>query len=286
MILPRLSQTSAEMEKLDLLGWEACISFRAYGLRIGIRANNAGVLEQVEGRLPFGWKPAKSPIVDNLYSIVGPRTASKPNVKRFNLLYKGAVRLARTMDLDEALSELEIDIHSYIATATRQRMFLHAGVVGWGGQAVVIPGKNFSGKTSLVTAFLRAGATYYSDEFAVLDSRGRVHPYPWALHIREEGLAQPRRTPVEMLGGQAGTRPLPIGMVVLSEYRQGAKWRPRPLTRGQAALAILGSVISTSHRPEEMLPMLSHMVAEATVLKGERGEADEVVHSVLNGIGN
>ena len=186
MMLPRLSKGSVEMENLDRLGWGAGVSFRAYGLRIGVRANNAEVLEQVKDRLAFGWTPAKSPIVDKLYSIVGRRTARKPNVKRFNLLYKGAVRLARSMDLDEALNELEIDMHSYIATATRQRMFLHAGVVGWRGQAVVISGKNFSGKTSLVTAFLRAGATYYSDEFAVLDSRGRVHPYPWALHIREE----------------------------------------------------------------------------------------------------
>jgi hypothetical protein len=29
-----------------------------------------------------------------------------------------------------------------------------------------------------VAELVRAGATYYSDEFAVLDSRGRVHPFP------------------------------------------------------------------------------------------------------------
>lgn len=190
------------------------------------------------------------------------------------------------MELHEVLSELEIDLHSYVAAATRQRMFLHAGVVGWRGRAIVIPGKNFSGKTSLVTAFLRAGATYYSDEFAVLDSRGRVHPYPWALHIREEGLAKPRECPVEMLGGRAGTKALPIGLVVLSEYRRGAKWRPQPLTRGQAALAMLSSVMSTRHRPEAMLPMLGQIVSGATVLKGVRGEAEEVVESILNGMGD
>src|SRR5947207_3389834 len=168
------------MEKLDRLGWADGISFRSYGLRIGIRTNNAEVLEQVEKRLPFGWKPARSPIVDNLYSIVAPGDRSRPNVRRFKLLYKGIERLARTMNLDELLFDLEIDLHSYVATATKRRMFLHAGVVGWDGRAIVFPGKNFSGKTNLVTAFLRAGATYYSDEFAVLDSRGRVHPYPWA----------------------------------------------------------------------------------------------------------
>lgn len=273
------------MAKLDRLGWAAGISFRAYGLRIGIRTKSAEILKQVERRLPLGWKPAKSPVVDNLYSIVATGATDRPHVRRFNLLYKGIVRLARTMDLDEMLNELEIDLHSYVAAATRQRLFLHAGVVGWRGRAIVIPGKNFSGKTSLVTALLRAGATYYSDEFAVLDVRGRVHPYPWALHIREAGLAQPRACPVETLGGQAGTRPLPIGLIVFSEYRQGAKWRPRPLTQGQGALAMLANVMSTRHRPDVMLPMLGQMVSGATVLKGVRGEADEVVDAILNRIG-
>lgn len=269
------------MEKVDRLGWAAGISLRAYGLRIGIRSNGETVLDQVISRLPAGWKPASSPFVDTLYSIVAASTAGRSNVRRFNLLYKGIVRLARTMDLDDLLFDLEIDLHSHVASATRQRMFLHAGVVGWRGRAIVIPGKNFSGKTSLVTALLRAGATYYSDEYAVLDTRGRVHPYPWALHIRGEGLAQPRQCPVEVLGGQAGTRPLPTALVILSEYRQGAKWRPQPLSKGHAALAMLANVISTQHRPEVMLPILGQMISGATVLKGVRGEAEEVVDSVL-----
>ena len=280
MMLPRLSQGSAEMEKLDQLVWAGGFSFRAYGLRIGIRTNSADVLALVKRRLPITWKPSRSPVVDNLYSVVKPRAKGKRTGPQFNILYKGSEMFARSTDLIEVLSELEIDLHSYIATATLQRMFLHAGVVGWNGKAIVIPGKNFSGKTSLVTAFLRAGATYYSDEFAVLDSRGRVHPYPWALHIRE-GLAQPKAFPVEMLGARAGTKPLPVGVVILSEYRRGAKWRPRRVTRGQAALAMLDRVMSKRHQPGAMLPALGQMVSGATVLKGTRGEAKEVVESVL-----
>jgi hypothetical protein len=185
------------------------------------------------------------------------------------------------MDLDELLYEFEIDLHSYVAAATKRRMFLHAGVVGWRGRAIVLPGKNLSGKTSLVAAFLRAGATYYSDEFAVLDSHGRVHPYPWGRHIRAEGVERPRQRPVEMLRTCMGNKPLPIGFVLLSAYRQGAKWRPRPLSQGQAALAMLANVMSVHQPPEIMLRMLGQVVSGATVLKGVRGEADEVVDSIL-----
>ena len=43
-------------------------------------------------------------------------------------------------------------------------------IVTWGrGRAIVIPGRTFSGKSTLVAELVRAGATYYSDEYAVED---------------------------------------------------------------------------------------------------------------------
>jgi len=69
-------------------------------------------------------------------------------------------------------------VSRYIALWARRRVFVHAGVVAWQGRAVLIPGRTLSGKSWLVRALVRAGAEYYSDEFAVLDARGRVHPYP------------------------------------------------------------------------------------------------------------
>ena len=265
------------MEKVDRLGWAVGMSVISYGLRIGIRSNDVSVLEQIRDLLPVGWKPASAPAVDSLYSILAPRVTGRSNIRRFNLLYKGVGRLARTMDLDELLYEFETDLHSYVASATKRRMFLPAGVVGWDGRAIVLPGKKQSGKSSLVAAFLKAGATYYSDEFAVFDSHGRVHPYPWGRHRNAGGSESPRQRPSETKGSKA----LPIGFVLLSEYRKGGKWRPRSLSHGQAALALLGNMSSVNHQPEEMLRMIGLAVAEATVLKGVRGEADEVVNSVL-----
>ena len=53
----------------------------------------------------------------------------------------------------------------------------HAGVVGWRGRAIVIPGRSHAGKSTLVAELVRRGAVYYCDEFAVLHETGRVHPY-------------------------------------------------------------------------------------------------------------
>ncbi len=283
-MLPRLNLTISEMEHLDRLEWAAGISFRAYGLRIGIRTNNPAVLARLTQCFPVRWKLSPSPVVDYLYSVVIPE--GQFDLQPSNLLYANERSLAQTPNLDDLRMEFYIDLHSYVARETKQRVFLHAGVVGWRGQGILIPGKNFSGKTNLVMALLRAGATYYSDEFAVLNLQGRVHPYPTPLHVREAGLPQPTVCPVERLGAKAGKGHLPIGLVVVSEYRRGAKWQPRPLSNGQAVLALLANVMSIRHAPEVTMPLLRQVVSAATLLKGVRGEADETADSILNGMGD
>ena len=68
-------------------------------------------------------------------------------------------------------------------------------VLSVGKAAIVMPGASFAGKTTMVRAWLEAGATYYSDEFAVLDRTGRVHPFARPLAIREGSTASTRRVP-------------------------------------------------------------------------------------------
>ena len=157
------------MEKIDRLGWAAGISFRAYGLRIGIRANSPEALRRTLCHLPPKWKPAASPVVDCLYSLIDGGAEKGSRVRRYNLLYTGPFRLARTLDLEKVFEVLESDLQVYIAERARTRLFVHAGVVGWRGRAIVIPGSSYSGKSTLIAALVGAGAVYYSDEYAVFD---------------------------------------------------------------------------------------------------------------------
>src|SRR5919198_2175039 len=169
------------MAKLDRLGWAAATSFEAYGVRLGVRVNKPEVLPGLADRFPPGSRPTTSPLVDRLYSLwLGERRGS---VRGFHLLYAGVARRARTTSVEEALEALESDLRLSVAAAARRRVFVHAGVVGWRGRAIVLPGRSCSGKTTLVAELLRAGATYLSDEFAVIDGRGRVHPFAKPLSI-------------------------------------------------------------------------------------------------------
>ncbi len=235
----------------------------------------------IQSHLPPGWKPAPSPIVERLYSLRAGDPGARLGMRRFHLLYADTARLARAMELDDIFKSFASDVEFYVAEAARRRVFVHAGVVGWRGRAIVIPGRSYSGKTSLVAELVRAGATYYSDEYAVLDARGRVHPYPRPLEIRVAPDGEQQSFPVESLGGQAGSKPLPVGLVVVTQFKAGAKWRPQALTSGQGILALLANTISARRQPQVVLATLQQVVTQAGFLKGVRGEARAVAEALL-----
>ncbi len=247
---------------------------------MGIRVNDPKALERLPKYLPFGCRPALGPVVERLYSLFLGREGP-PTIRRFHLLYGDVLQLARTDDRDQVFEALESDLRLYIAEHARRRVFVHAAVVGWRGAAIIIPGRSFSGKSTLVAELVRAGATYYSDEYAVFDYRGRVHPYWKPLSIRESGDTGWRKHPIEMLGGRFGRRPLPVGLILVCRYRQGAQWRPRSISAGEGALALLANTVSARRQPEAALSALGRAVSRASVLKGARGEATEVVEFVL-----
>ncbi len=269
------------MKKIDRLGWAAGIAFVSYGLRIGIRVSSPEIMDRIEGVLPPRVKPARGPRVGCLYSLIVSGTKVGSNVRRFNILYGDAVPLARTKDTDRVLEALERDLQLHVAERAHRRVFVHAGVVGWRGRAIVIPGRTMSGKTTLVKALVRAGATYYSDEYAVLDERGRVHPYPKPMSVRENGSGRPMKILPEALGGITGVKPLPVGLVVATSYREGARWRPRPLSPGRAVMELLAHTVSARRDPERAFATLRSATAESMVIKGVRGEADEIAEALL-----
>src|SRR5262249_6714881 len=158
-----------------------------------------------------------------------------------------------------------------VAVKARHRLFVHAGVVGWRGRAIMVPGRSMTGKTVLVEALVRAGATYYSDDYAILDTRGCVYPYAKPLSLRENGGVIRRHLPVESLGGRCGTKPLPVGLVVVTRYEAGACWRPRRLWPGQAVLALLDHTLLARSRPELTLETMQQVInSGAMVLKSKR----------------
>jgi hypothetical protein len=102
-----------------------------------------------------------------------------------------------------------------------------------------LPGVSHAGKSTLVAELVRSGATYYSDEFAILDCHGRVHPFARDLRMRHPGRPDQTPLPLSDLNGRAGEKPLPVAMVVFAEFREHACWTPEPVSPGNAVLEML-----------------------------------------------
>jgi len=275
--LPRLRVPVPGMERLEQVTWAGGIAVLSCGVRIGVRADDPDILARVAPFLPPDGRPTSRP-VDYLYSLRWmPGLNGGPRVLR---VYVEPYPTPDRAEVEDVLDGLRTRAELRVAVNTPNRLFVHAGVVGWRGRAIVIPGDSGSGKTTLVEALVRAGARYYSDEFAVLDEQGRVHPWARRLRVRlpEGGF---RHCAVEDLGGRRGRRPLPVGLVLLTRHREGGRWRPRPLARSEAALALLRHTVVAREQPERSLRFVTRAISDARALKGARGEAPATARAIL-----
>ncbi len=262
--------------------WVGGVSFVSHGVRIGVRIDDLEVFPLLAGHLPPGYRVLSSPRVDHLFSVrMGAARPDSGNA-RFHRLYAGRREVACTADLTDLLEHLESCLHHTVAVGARDALFVHAGVVGWRGRAIVIPGPSHSGKSSLVAELVRAGATYYSDEFAVFDGRGRVHPYRRRLSLRTGGTRI--RYAVEEAVGPSGTPALPVGLIAVTAYEPGAQWHPRVLSPAQAVLALFRNTVVARMQPELSLSTLQRVVPGALALESARDEARETVASLLHAV--
>lgn len=120
------------MASLDRLGWTAGLAFQPFGLRLGVRTNDVGMLERVRREcLPADWLVTTDgpPEVDFLYSLyIGPSTQEQ-RTRNYHLLYASAQRVARTLDLDEAVRALRERLLDDLAWFCGKHVFLRGRLV-------------------------------------------------------------------------------------------------------------------------------------------------------------
>jgi hypothetical protein len=251
-------------------------------VRIGVRVNVPSLVWRIQNYLPPKWHSEKSSMVDRLYSFVISDGQPRQGVRRFHLLFGDMQNLARTLHENELLEAFESDLHNYIGQSARISFFVHAGVVGWKGQAIVIPGPSRCGKTTLVKEFLQHGATYYSDEFAVFDERGYVSPFAKPLGIRGEISQRQVRVFAKEFSNAVGIKALPVGLLLFTRYQESAYWEPKTMSTGGGMLGLLANALAARRQPERALTILERVARGAEILTGDRGNARQVVQAVVD----
>jgi hypothetical protein len=250
------------------------LSCIAFGVRFELTADTEALLAKMQERAPWS-----AEVCDDRLGQAG--RFSVASAGEAYCLSASEEVLAEGAELGPILDRLGRELMVHVAEHSPERVFVHAGVVGWHGDALVLPGASFAGKTTLVAALVRAGATYYSDEYAVIDENGRVYPYARELQMREAGGIMQRAVAIDEIDGCMGTGPRPVSRVVFTQYAEGAVWQPEPVSPGMAALEMMRHTIPVRRSPARVMESLARMMEAATALRSMRGEAEETAAALL-----
>jgi hypothetical protein len=263
--------------KLNGLAWQQGFSVTNHGVRISVRSNSPQYLDVLRALLPPGTSGYAGSSVDVLFSLWAPTAPAARSVRQFTLLYLNDGLLARDLNTERVVHWFEQNARIAVAALCPDHVFIHAGVVAWNGRAVVVPGPSGSGKSELVRALLDLGATYYSDEYAIIGPTGEVEPYPRPLSLRTEGAGQRHK----VLPPRVGDRPMPVGFLLFTKYGEGAHWRPCRLSPAGAAMGLMSNSVAARVSPEHVLRRVSDLSRSAPAFETPRGEADDVAAAIL-----
>ncbi len=247
----------------------------SYGVRVSIvDGAGTGIGDRLRRFLPPTVLADGAGVPDVSYSVECSRSPTTA-CPAYDVLCGDDVRLRNSTE-DEVIAWLRSEIDAAVAVRTRTALFIHAGVVGWRDRAIVVPGRSMTGKSSLIAALVRHGATYYSDEFAVLSDDGRVHPYARPPVLRD------RSTPgADGFDESVGIDPIPVSLIVSTSYAQDAQWAPEVVRGARAVLPIIDNTLLARVQPERMLRISAVLAPTIVSLQGIRPDAEIVAPKIL-----
>jgi len=88
------------------------------------------------------------------------------------------------------------------------------------------------------------------------------------------------------LGGKTGKEPMPVGCLLITEFRENAKWKPRVLTSGQGVIEMLSQTLPIRYAPEFCLKVLKKVATNAIIVKSPRFDAGEFASFFLDFVDN
>lgn len=199
--------------------------------------------------------------------------------KAFQLSVDGAVvaaapePLGLVVDLVRVLDETVIQHQSALYA-------VHAGAVEWKGRALILPGGTHSGKSTLVAELLRQGATYFSDEYALIDAEGFAHPYPRPLLVRR---GSPQQFPMlaDECNSRTGSAPAPVGLIFAVVYDPAGGWKMTPLPQSLAFVCLLENTPHVLAESPAIMAAFERAVAGAHCYAGTRAGAQEAATQIL-----
>lgn len=180
--------------------------------------------------------------------------------------------------LSDVVHVVDKDLTVEVQRRRPDLLFVHAAVLQYGSQAIVLAGDSGSGKSTTSWGLASLGFGFMSDELAPIDPQSlRVDPYPRALGLKRvpEGLELPatalrlERTihvPAADLGMQGRAAPLPLSRIFFVHHDPAVR-EPRidPITTADTAARLYVLCLNALAHPA------SGLDAVASIATGVRG---------------
>lgn len=156
------------------------------------------------------------------------------------------------------------------------KIAIRAVAVARDGQATIIMGEEFSGKTALAEEYLDRGYSLLSDQLAIVDTDANIYPFSRPFEVEstaDSGINW-------QLESDSDT-PIKVGTILELEYKvEGESRFVRPSV-GTAAITVLKYTSPTIDRPEVALRTVKALTLNAKCVMGTRREAQEAVDFIL-----
>jgi hypothetical protein len=238
----------------------------AYGLTVSFRTNCAQMQRQLATYiwpwLPRDTQPAENP--DLVFTI-----AAENSTYRFFL---GPTEVACVAAVHDALNLAQNCLDEQFTSRAKDVIPLHAGAVAFGNAGVVLPGQSHYGKSTLVYEFLKLGGAYYSDEYALLDDQGLLHPYPRALMLRN-GSGEVHATLAPEMDRHRVPPPVNVAYILAIRYQPGAVFEVEATDQSSMVITLLKNTPRAIGASSKVFAPIALAVSRAHCFVGIRGSA-------------
>jgi hypothetical protein len=222
----------------------------------------------------------------------------EPAARPFSVYVDG--ELVRRVGSPLALvDELLWHVNREALTRPDPRIGIHASAASLNGRTFLFPAPAGSGKTTLVAGLLQHGASYMTDEAALIAPETiELHPYPkpmWMAPgairavdgLRDRLLPEYRslsRVRVYVrctdLGADAVTMPLPVDLVVAPSYRQGSATTLEPMSRAECLMTLANNAFNLHRFGRQGVTALERLVAASRCYRLTIGDLDEALRAL------
>lgn len=276
-------------------------------------ANESSALTSLGARglgLCFAVETDSAELAAYLAPLLAPLATTEPADRRYRVerLSDGTWRalvdgttLAQSADPGHVVATLLWDVNRTVVESSRHLVRLHAAAACEGDAAVVLPAAMESGKTTLVTALVRTGLRYLTDEVVAIDPHDlRVQAYPkalsldpgsWPLFPDLEPVLPPEQqiftvaqwqVPAATIHADATASSAAIAAVVFPRYEAGATSELTRLSRADALAELAACTFELRRDHARDLEVLGRIAVSVPCYRLRSGDLHDSSRLVLD----